>query len=87
MLVYVVASKYQNVDSGDSELLIERVFNDFSKAQEYMEERIEEERQNMNHLDYEEDNYVEGDMSWGIWEKGEYMSCHFEIVIREMLIE
>lgn len=87
MKVYVVVSHYHNVDSGESETMVERVFEDIVQAQAYMGERIKEERENLNHLDCEEDNYVEGDMSWSIWEKEQYMSHHCDIQIAESEVQ
>lgn len=87
MTVYVLTSSYLNVDSGDCEHMVDGVFETFEQAQKAMEQEIKDTRTDFEGVDYEEDNYVEGDMSWSIWEKECYMSYHCDIKITEIEVQ
>ena len=86
MQVYVLTSEYLNVDSGDSEHRVDGVYETFEQAQKAMEQEIKDARTDFEGVDYEEDNYVKGDMSWSIWEKEYYMSYHCNIKISEQTV-
>ena len=85
--VFVLVSSYVNVDSGDNSLEILGVYRDFHKAQEELELQIKQVRKDFDYVDAEEDNYVRGDMSWTICEKGEYFSLHCDLFIQEVTIQ
>lgn len=87
MLVYVLTSTYICVDSGDCESRVDGVYEDIEKARNQMEQEIEEARTDFANYDTEEDNYVEGDMGWSIWEKEQYMSHHCDIQITECEVQ
>lgn len=87
MLVYVLTSTYVCVDSGDFETRVDGVYEDIDKALEQMKQEIKDARTDFKDYDTEEDNYVEGDTSWSIWEKAEYMSHHCDIKIIECAVE
>ncbi len=81
MVVYVLTSNYVCVDSGDYINRVEGVYESVLEAQEHMQREIEDARTDFQNYDTEEDDYVEGDMSWSIWEKDEYMAHHYAIEI------
>lgn len=86
-MVYVVTSNYICVDSGDYESRVEGAFENFDSATELMQQLIKDTRVDFQDYDTEEDTYVEGDMSWSIWEKEQYMSHHCDIQITECEIK
>ena len=81
--VYVLVCNYLNVDSGDCNTEILGVYEDFGLAQYQMERHMVDIRNEFGYCDVEESDYVDGDMSWSIWEKGEYMSHHCDLIIEE----
>ena len=85
MEVYVLTIVWQR-DSGDfgSDT---KVFSSFERAQQEMEIQMESARFDFDDLDTEEDDYVEGDMSWSIWESGEYAYNHCDITIKQCEVE
>ena len=87
MIVYVLTSTYVCVDSGDYDNRVDGVYESVDKALEHMKREIEETRKDFEDYDYEEDNYVEGDMNWSIWEKEEYASHHCDIQITECEVQ
>lgn len=87
MLVYVLTSTYVCVDSGDFESRVVGVYENVEDALTQMKQEIKDTRTDFKDYDTEEDNYVEGDMSWSIWEKEEYMSHHCDIQITECEVE
>ena len=87
MVVYVLTSTYICVDSGDYESRVDGVYENVDKALKQMAQEIEDTRTDFKDYDTEEDNYVEGDMSWSIWEKEQYMSHHCDIQITEQEVQ
>lgn len=87
MLVYVLTSTYICVDSGDYESRVDGVYESIEQAQKQMKQEIKDTRNDFADYDTEEDNYVEGDMSWSIWEKEQYMSHHCDIQITECEVQ
>lgn len=87
MLVYVLTSTYICVDSGDFESRVDGVYENIEDALKQMKQEIKDTRIDFEEVDYEEDNYVEGDMSWSIWEKEYYMSYHCDIKITECEVQ
>ena len=87
MFVYVLTSTYAYVDSGDCESCVVGVYESIGDALEQMEQEIKDARTDFKKYDTEEDDYVEGDMSWSIWEKGKYISHHCDIEITECKVK
>lgn len=87
MKVYVLTRGCLNVGSGDCEHGVVGVFVTFEQAQKAMEQEIKNARTDFEGVDYEEDNYVECDVDWSIWEKGCYMSYHCDIKITEIEVQ
>ena len=87
MYVYVLTNTYVCVDSGDYESSVIGVYESIGDALEQMEQKIKDARTDFKKYDTEEDDYVEGDMSWSIWEKEQYMSHHCDIEITECKVK
>ena len=87
MRVYVLTSTYVDVDSGDYESRVDGVYENIEDALKQMEQEIKDTRTDFENYDTEEDTYVEGDMSWSIWEKEQYMSHHCDIQIFESEVQ
>lgn len=87
MSVYVLTSNYVCVDSGEYESRVDGVYENIEDALKQMEQEIKDTRNDFVYCDTEEDAYVEGDMSWSIWEKGEYVSHHCDIQITECEVQ
>ena len=87
MLVYVLTSTYICVDSGDYESRVDGVYENVEDALKQMKQEIKDTRTDFEDYDTEEDTYVEGDMSWSIWEKEQYMSHHCDIQIIEQVVQ
>lgn len=87
MLVYVLTSTYICVDSGDFESRVDGVYENVEDALKQMKQEIKDTRTDFEDYDTEEDTYVEGDMSWSIWEKEQYMSHHCDIQITEQVVQ
>lgn len=90
MVVYVLVQDYVCVDSGDFKTDVIGVYETFDLAKSRMEQEMKDIRKEMSErYDIEEDNYVEGDMSWSIWEKGEFATYHcvLEIFDKEIVEE
>ena len=84
MWVYVLNVVWQR-DSGECGNDV-KVFQDIEKAFEQMKMEMESARTDFNDLSTEEDDYREGDMSWSIWEEGEYCYNHIDITITECYV-
>lgn len=84
MKVYVLTSSYLNVDGGDCEHGVDGVFTTFEQAKNAMERKIKDTRAYFEGMDCEEKYYIDFDVAWSIWEKGCYMSRHFDIKITEI---
>jgi len=87
MRVYVLVCNYHSVDSGDFTNDVVGVYEKFEDAQKEMKKIMVEVRDDFKRCDAEEDNYVDGDMSWSIWEKGEWVNFHCDITIHEKEIQ
>jgi uncharacterized protein YajQ (UPF0234 family) len=87
MTVYVLTSTYVCVDSGDYESCVVGVYENVENALEQMKQEIKDTRTDFENYDTEEETYVEGDMSWSIWESEEYMSHHCDIQITECIVK
>lgn len=82
MEVYVLIKNDLSVDSGTFDTEVIGVYENFSMAQTEMQAQMVEARHNFHNCDFEEDAYVEGDMSWSIWELGEYATNHIDLIIQ-----
>ena len=76
--VYVLIESNQTSD-GDSWQTCE-VFADLDSAQKAMKKAIRKARREMKCYDTEED-YTEGDMTYSIYESGEYCYNHIDICV------
>ena len=87
MKVFVLISTYIDVDSGDYESRVDGVYESVEDANKQMQQEIKDTRTDFENYDTEEDNYVEGDMTWSIWEKDYYMShsCVIKITQCEII--
>ena len=83
--VYVLQVVWQT-DVGECGNFV-RTYSTIEKAQKQMKEEMETARIDFCRLDTEEEDYIEGDMSWSIWEKGEYCFNHIDITITECEVE
>lgn len=81
--VYVLVSNYVNVDSGDFSTEVIGVYSTFDKAHQRMLKEMNQARCDMAYVDLEEEEFVDGDMSWSIWEKENYPSLHCDLIIVE----
>ena len=86
MTVFVLICGYTNVDSGDFSTSVIGVFNSYENAYKMMVAEIESTRKDYECYDTEEEQFVEGDMSWSIWQKGEYASNHCDLIISEEIV-
>ena len=82
MTVYVLTVVWQR-DSGDCGNEVIGVYQDFELAQRLFKNEMKNAKKDLEDLDTEEDNYIDGDMSWSIWEEGEYCYNHIDIQITE----
>ena len=87
MKVFVLMSTYIDVDSGEYESRVDGVYESVEDANKQMQQEIKDTRTDFKNYDTEEDNYVEGDMTWSIWEKDCYMShsCVIKITQCEII--
>ena len=83
MTVYVLVCNYHCVDSGDFANDIVGVYRNLEDAQKEMQKLMIEVRNDFDYCDTEEDDYVDGDMSWSIYEQGEWVNHHCDITIHE----
>lgn len=84
MVVYVF--ERINVYDGFEDTTI-RVYADLEKATQILKEQIEMVKEEFEECDYDAENYVEGDMSWTIWEEGEFCMNHVSLTIYEREVE
>ena len=82
MEVYVLIKNDLDVDGGTFDTEVIGVYENFSMAQTEMQAQMVEAKQKFQNYDFEEDEYVEGDMSWSIWELGEYAVNHIDLIIQ-----
>lgn len=81
MEVYVLVCNSVNVDGGDFVTEVIGVYKTFGQAQKVMEQHMVDIRNEFDYCDFEEEEYVDGDMSWSIWEREEYASNHCDLII------
>ena len=87
-MVYIITSSYIDVDSGDCDTRVDGVYAKLEEAKEKFDQLVEETRKDFEPYDYEEDCYgTSFDLSYSIYEKGEYMSHHCDIIITECEIK
>lgn len=86
MLVYVLVCNFVDVDGGSFDTSVIGVFDTIEAATKMLKIEIERARKDFNDYDYEEEKFVEGDMSWSIWELGEYPSHHCDLAITEQIV-
>ncbi len=82
MEVYVLVKNDLSVDSGTFDTEVIGVYENFSMAQTEMQAQMVDAKQKFQNYDFNEDAYVEGDMSWSIWELGQYASNHIDLIIQ-----
>lgn len=78
MTIYVLV--ISSACDGDQNIDV-LTYDSFDKANEKMLEQIELARKDFEGQQTEEDDYCEGDMSWSIWEDGEYCMNHYSVEI------
>ena len=82
MEVYVLIKNDLDVDGGVYDTYVIGVYENFKMAQTEMQAQMVEARQKFQDYDFNEDAYVDGDMSWSIWELGEYAANHIDLIIQ-----
>ena len=87
MTVYVLVKNDLDVDKGTFDTTVIGVYERLSMAETEFKAQMVEAKQDFQNYDYEQTDYVEGDMSWSIWELGEYVSNHIDLIIQEMTVE
>ena len=87
MTVYVLVKNDLDVDKGTFDTTVIGVYERLSMAETEFKAQMVEAKQQFQKYDFNEDEYVEGDMSWSIWELGEYASNHIDLIIQEMTVE
>lgn len=75
-----------NVYDGCEDTTI-RVYADLEKATQVLKEQMEAVKEEFEGSDFETTNYVEGDMSWAIWDEGEFCMNHVSLTIYEKEVE
>ncbi len=83
MTVYVLTSHYIDVDSGDYNSEVIGVYENIDDAQKDLKDNIKWTRSDFQNYDFEESDFIDGDMSWSIWEKDSEMSHRCELEIKE----
>lgn len=86
MQVYVLTSTYICVDSGKSECRVNGVYENVEDALKQMKRKIKDAKNDFKNYTTEEDDHVEGVMSWSIWEREQYMSHHCDIQITKCVV-
>jgi len=86
MQVYIVLVVWQR-DSGECGNEIVGVYDTIEKATQTFIKEIYQAQVGFRDLTTEEDNYVDGDMNWSIWEKGEYCFNHCDVSIIESQVQ
>lgn len=81
MEVYVLVCNSVNVDGGDFTTEVVGVYQEFAQALKVMKQYMKHIREEFEDYDFEEEKYVDGDMSWSIWEKEQYASNHCDLII------
>lgn len=85
MLVYVLTTNYVYYEESENNVV--GVYQSIEDAYKQMKREMERARDDFKSFDTEEDSYVEGDMSWSIWEPGNYSRCKIDIQIVEKYLE
>lgn len=86
MFVYVLTCNFIDVDGGTFDTTVIGTFKTIELAQRMLKLEMKKARKDFKDYDAKEDTFVEGDMSWSIWEDGEYASHHCDLAISEQLI-
>ena len=81
MTVYVLSVVWQR-DSGECGNDVV-VYENVEHALKALKNEMTFARKDFSDLDTEETDYTDGDMSWSIWETGEYCYNHCDITITE----
>lgn len=81
MTVYILSVVWQ-FDSGDCGSEV-RAFETFEDAMTAMKAEMKSARKDFERWETEETSFSQGDMSWSIWEEGEYCYNHIDITITE----
>lgn len=64
-----------------------KVYADLEKATQVLEEQMETAKKDFEGSDFEETNYAKGDMSWVIWDEGEFCMNHITLTIYESEVQ
>ncbi|MCR4661717.1 MAG: hypothetical protein K5765_06960 [Clostridia bacterium] len=80
--VYVLVSNYVDVDSGDFNTEVIGVWENFNGANKELKKLMAQTREDFEDYDTEEEDYVDGDMTWSIWEEGEYSNHRCDLIIQ-----
>ena len=87
MTVYVLTIDFVDVDSGDFNVEVQ-TFDTIDKAMTVMVKEMDTtKKQFEERCDVDQDNFVDGDMSWSIWEKENYPSYHCDFKITECQVQ
>lgn len=81
MEIYVLTIVWQR-DSGECGSEVS-AFESLPLAQKIMTREIKSAREDFKDLDVEETQFVEGDLSWSIWESENYCYNHCDITITQ----
>jgi hypothetical protein len=86
MQVFVLVKTTEDVNEEfDTEVV--GVYEHLSMAETEFKAQMVEVKQQFQNLDYEEDDYVDGDMSWTIWEKDTSTYSYINLVIQCKTVE
>ena len=86
MEMFILTISVLNTDSGLCDTYVLGAYDSFEKAQERMSEEVAKAREEFAGIEHNEASYAHEDTSWGIWEKGQYMSNHLELEIHPQKI-
>lgn len=86
MEIFILTISVLNTDSGVCDTYVLGAYDSFEKAQKRMSEEVVKAREEFAEIDHTEFPYERDDTSWGIWEKGQYMSNHLELEIHPQKI-
>jgi len=81
MNVYVFSLVWQ-FDDGDCGHFVE-TYKSIDDAMDCLKKNMDIAKSKFDGMDTEDDDYVDGDMSYSIWERGEYCYNHVDMKITE----
>lgn len=86
MRVYVLICDYVDVDGGTFDTSVVGVWEKFDDAKNEFEKMMKETIEIFQDYDYAQSEYVDGDMSWEIWESGSWVPhhCTLQIVCKQV---